>query len=150
MKNMWFEGMAWCTTAWLWTSDMIASSRGGPFSFFQQGWLLLPTGRQVFHVFFFSALSCGLANTVMCPIIPLHKQFFKSSGGCLRAVFFYISANLVPLYVNWCTCFICIAIVNMFKCFLMWELFLRNVKRAFVTEKERRYKWMGRENKKAL
>lgn len=48
----------------------------------------------------------------MCPIIPLHKQFFKSSGGSLRAVFIF-SADLVPFYVNRCTCLICIAIVEL-------------------------------------
>lgn len=57
--------------------------------------------------FFSSAFSCGLANTVMCPIIPLYKQFFKSSEGSLGAVCFYISANLVPLNVSWYTCLIC-------------------------------------------
>lgn len=77
-------------------NDMIVSSRERPFSFFQQGWLLLPTC--LFCVScLFSAFSCGLASTVMCLIIPLHKQFFKSSGGSLRAVCFYISADLVPL-----------------------------------------------------
>lgn len=119
----------------------VVSSKGGPFSFFSKGGCDSKQTDGCFHVLF-SAFSCGLASTVMCPIIPLYKQFFKSSRGSLTAVCFYISANLVPLYVNWCTYLICILIVNMFKCFLVCVFFIKNVTCLCHREQEGEEIWM--------
>lgn len=111
---VWGQEETRCTVAW--NSRIIQWS----LAFFSKGGCDSQQADGLFHVFlFFSAFSCGLASTVMCPIIPLYKRFFKSSEGSLGAVCFYISANLVPLNVNWRTCLICFAIVNTLKCFLV-------------------------------
>lgn len=74
------KGTAWFITAWLWTRASGKASTSPQF--------LLPAGRQLFHVFFF-ALSCGLASTVMCPLIPLHKQFLTPVGETSGCFFLY-------------------------------------------------------------
>lgn len=117
---------------------MIVSSRGGLFSFFNKDGCWLPTGRQVFCVFFlFFCLLLWVSQ-------PSHESHNPSAYAVLQIQWgkpqgcFYISVDLVPLYVNWCTCLICIAIVNIFKCFLMLELFLLNVRPVCVTKHRRR------------
>jgi len=70
-------------------------------SFFSQGGCYSLQADE-FHVsFFLLSLSCGLASTVMGLVIPLHKQFFKSSGGNLRVVCFLYKLFLPTVYFFW-------------------------------------------------
>lgn len=118
-------------------------SRTGPsaFFFFNRAGCCSQQAEQCFLASFFFLFSHLLlsASTVMCPIIPLHEQFLKSSGGGNRHgflfffSFFLTSGELVPSFETWCTHLICNA---KFREVLLCDLFLLST----TLKKERNYR----------
>lgn len=135
---MWFEGTAWCTMAWLWTQSIQWRWAFFPFS---TRVVVTPNRQTSVPCLFFPAFSCGLASTVMCPIIPLHKQFFKSSGGSLRAVFIFLSTSCLCMWIGahaWSVLRLlaCSNVYSCGSCFCwMWDVFLsQNRRRGNMNE----------------